>query len=91
MLARAKDSLAERLVAEEDLKASGIDYVIIRTGIVAPEGTAATGKAQLTEDRNVLSLVTRSDLAEMTVDCIGNPVCRNKTFASMDATLKISR
>ena len=88
---RVGDSLAERLTAEEDMKVSGLDYVIIRTGIIAPEGTAATGNAELTEDRLVLSPVTRSDLAELTVNCIGNPACKNKTFASKDDTLRLSR
>lgn len=90
-LARTTDSRAERLRAEEDLKSSGLDYVIIRTGIVAREGTPATGKAILTEDRTVLSPVSRADLAQLTVDCIGNPACRNKTFATMDPTLEVNR
>ena len=88
---RTKDSMAERFRAEEDMKASGLDYVIIRTGIIAPEGTPATGKAKFTEDRMVLSPITRSDLARLTVDCMGNPECRNKTYASMDDTLTIRR
>ena len=88
---RTKDSRAERFRAEEDMKDSGLNYVIIRTGIIAPEGTPATGKARFTEDRTVLSPITRSDLARLTVDCMGNPACRNKTFASMDDTLNIGR
>ncbi len=88
---RTKDSLAERFRAEEDMKASGLNYVIIRTGIIAPEGTPATGKAKFTEDRMVLSPITRSDLAQLTVDCMENPDCRNKTFASMDDSLNIRR
>ena len=88
---RTKVSMAERLIAEEDLKASGVDYVIIRTGIIAPEGSKATGKAKFTEDPTVLSPVTRADLAKLTVDCIGNAECRNKTFATMDDTLSVSR
>ena len=84
---RTKDSMAERFRAEEDLKASGLNYVIIRTGIIAPEGTPPTGKAKFTEDRTVLSPITRSDLAQLTVDCIGNRLCRNKIFASMDDSL----
>ena len=90
-LERSKVSLAERFTAEEDLKASGLDYVIIRTGIVAPEGTPATGNGRLTEDRSAFSPITRSDLARLTVNCISNPECRNKTFATMDDSLKISR
>lgn len=91
-LVRVKDSLDERFRAEEDLKASGLSYVIIRTGIIWPEVDApATGKAVLTEDRTVLSPITRTDLANLVVDCIDNDACRNKTLAAMDASLNISR
>lgn len=90
-LERTREAMAERFSAEEDLKVSGVEYVIIRTGIIAPEGAPATGKAILTEDRSVLSPVTRADLARLTVDCLTNPACSNKTFAAMDSTIKLSR
>lgn len=90
-LERFKDSIAERVIAEEDIKASGLDYVIIRTGVVARAGTPATGNARLTEDRSVLSAVTRWDLARLVVACIDSDACRNKTFASMDETLSWAR
>ncbi len=90
-IAQFKDSLAERVTAEEHMKTIGIDYVIIRTGVVARPGTPATGQARLTEDRSVLSAVTRWDLAELVVDCIDNESCWNKTFAAMDDTLSWSR
>lgn len=89
--ARTKDSMIERFRAEEDLKASGLTYVIIRTGIIAPEGTAATGKARLTEDRMSIKPVSRADLAKLTVDCIDNDDCANKTFAAEDDSLKLGR
>lgn len=89
--ARTKDSMDERFRAEEDLKASGLNYVIIRTGIIAPEGTAATGKARLTEDRMSLKPVSRADLAKLTVDCIDNDACKNKTFAAEDDSITVQR
>lgn len=89
--ARTKDSMDERFRAEEDLKASGLNYVIIRTGIIAPEGTAATGNARLTEDRMSLKPVSRADLAKLTVDCIDNAACLNKTFAAEDDTIELRR
>lgn len=88
---RTKDSRAERTTAEDDMKASGLNYVIIRTGIIAPEGTAATGQARFTEDRMSLKAIARADLAELTVNCIGNADCRNKIFAAEDDNLKLSR
>ncbi|MEQ8508603.1 MAG: NAD(P)H-binding protein [Rhodospirillaceae bacterium] len=89
--ARTKDSMDERFAAEEDLKASGLTYVIIRTGIIAPEGTAPTGLAELTEDRMSMGPVSRADLAEMTVACMGNDACANMTFAAEDKSLTLSR
>ncbi|MEQ8736008.1 MAG: NAD(P)H-binding protein [Rhodospirillaceae bacterium] len=89
--ARTKDSMDERYAAEEDLKASGLTYVIIRTGIIAPEGTAPTGLAELTEDRMSMGPVSRADLAEMTVACMGNDACANMTFAAEDKSLTVSR
>lgn len=89
-LSRNRASLAERLVAEDDLKESGLDYVIVRTGRVVAEDVPATGKARLTEDRTAMGPVTRADLARLTVDCINNARCRNKTLASIDDTLKVS-
>jgi uncharacterized protein YbjT (DUF2867 family) len=88
---RTKDGMAERFRAEEDMKASGLDYVIIRTGIIAPEVTPATGKGYLTEDRMAMGPVARADLARLTVDCIGNSDCLNKTFASVDDSIDLGR
>ncbi len=87
--ARTKEVMDERFIAEEDMKASGLTYVIIRTGIIAPESMAMTGQARLTEDRTAMGPVTRADLAKLTVDCIGNAACRNKTFAAIDDTVKM--
>lgn len=85
---RAKVVHAERLIAEENIKASGLAYVIIRIGSVNWYGKPATGKASLTEDRTVLGMIQYIDLAQLTVDCIGNPTCANKTWASVDPTVK---
>jgi uncharacterized protein YbjT (DUF2867 family) len=89
-LIRNRASLAERLVAEDDLKASGLAYVIIRTGRVVGEDIPATGQARLTEDRTAMGVVNRADLARLTVDCITNARCRNRTFASIDDSLTVT-
>lgn len=85
---RTKVVHAERLIAEENIKASGLTYVIIRIGGVNWFDKPATGKAYLTEDRSVLGMIQYVDLAQLTVDCIGNPTCANKTWASVDPTVK---
>lgn len=85
---RTKVVHAERLIAEENIKASGLTYVIIRIGGVNWYGVPPTGKASLTEDRTVLGMIQYADLAQLTVDCIGNAKCANKTWASVDPTVK---
>lgn len=70
--------------AEDMLRASGIPYTIIRNGLVKPDGTPATGTARLTEDDTVLDAVTRLDLAALTLECLGNTDCINKTFHAVD-------
>ena len=85
---RTKVVHAERLIAEENIKASGLNYVIIRIGGLGSFDKPATGKAYLTEDRSVLGIMQYADLAQLVVDCLGNPKYTNKTWASVDPTLK---
>lgn len=85
---RTKVVHAERLIAEENIKASGLSFVIIRIGGVNWYGVPPTRKAYLTDDRSVLGMIQYADLALLTVDCIGNPKCANKTWASADPTVK---
>ncbi|MBT8443950.1 MAG: NAD(P)H-binding protein [Gammaproteobacteria bacterium] len=70
--------------AEAQLKSSGMPYTIIRNGFVKPDGTPATGTASLTEDDSVLEAVTRLDLAALTLQCLHNEECMNKTFHAVD-------
>ncbi|MDX2142808.1 MAG: NAD(P)H-binding protein [Rhodospirillaceae bacterium] len=87
-LARAREAMLERERAEDDLKASGLTYVIIRTGGLSWHGEPPTGNGTLTEDRGVLGMIKYADLARLTVNCIGNAACANKTWASVDPNLK---
>ena len=81
---RMLDVMQAKGEAEALLKSSGIDYTIIRGGRVARDGTPATGTARLTEDDAVLAAVTRPDLAALTLQCLNNPGCMNKTFHAID-------
>lgn len=85
---RTKVAHAERFIAEENVKASGLAYSILRIGGISWYGEPATGQATLTEDRSVFGYVKYADLAQLTVDCIGNPACQGKTWAAIDPTLK---
>jgi len=81
---RMRDVMDAKGEAEALLRDSGIDYTIIRSGIVKVDGTPATGTARLTEDVRVLGTVTRPDLAALAVQCLDNPACLNKIFHAVD-------
>ena len=83
LLARMKD----QGVGEDLIKASGAAYTIIRNSRVWPDKTPATGKAELTEDQSVLNPMTRADLAILTMKCLDNTACFNKTYHVKDTTL----
>ncbi len=88
MYQRVRSVMEEKTRAEELLKASGIPYTIIRNGVIKLDGTAGTGTAQLTEDASAMGTVTRPDLAQLTVQCLQNPECLNKTFHAVDPSWK---
>lgn len=73
--------------AERLLRASGIDYTIIRNGRILSAGSPATGQARLTEDQTILAPVTRPDLAILTMQCLDNPDCMNRIFHAVDESL----
>lgn len=81
------DRLKDQGVGEDILKKSGVGYTIIRNSRIWPAGTPATGKASLTEDQTVMTPMTRTDLAVLTVSCLDNPACMNKIFHIKDETL----
>jgi len=81
------DRLKDQGVGEEILRSSGIPYVIIRNARLYPASHPGTGNAVLTEDDTVLTAMTRTDLARLTISCIGNPACVNKTYHVSDPSL----
>lgn len=84
---RMKIALEAKGEAEEMLKGSGIPYTIIRNGLIERDGTPPTGTARLTEDQAVLGKTTRLDLAALTLTCLDDPDCLNKTFHVVDDSL----
>jgi len=84
-------SLVERMldhgVAEEVFFSSGIPTTIIRNSRVWPDETPASGQATLTEDRSVLTPITRIDLARFTMDCLDNKACFGKVYHNKDESL----
>jgi uncharacterized protein YbjT (DUF2867 family) len=81
---RVRKVMQEKTQAERLLKDSGIRYTIIRNGVIKLDGTPATGTAELTEDKTTMGTVTRLDLAALTMHCLGNESCMNKTFHAID-------
>ncbi len=74
-------------VAEEIFFSIGVPTTIIRNSRVWPDDTPATGNAMLTEDRRVLTPITRSDLAHFTMDCLLNETCYGKVYHNRDDSL----
>lgn len=86
---RMRDVLEAKGRAEAMLIDSGIGYTIIRNGLVQVDGTPATRKAYLTEDTGVFGAVTRADLALLTMQCLDNSDCLNKTLHAVDDSFPV--
>ena len=84
-----KDILQKKGIAEQSLMNSDIPYTVIRTGIIIYDDTPATGNAILSNNQDIVGLVTRKDLARLTVDCIMLTSCMNQVFHAVDATLSM--
>jgi len=81
------DRLKDQGTGEDIVRESGVPFTIIRNTRLWPDGTPATGKAVLTEDDTVINAMTRADLAELTLACLGNPACLGKTYHVRDGSL----
>jgi len=81
------DRLKDQGVGEDLIRASGVPFTIIRNTRLYPDGTPATGRAELTEDDSVIDAMTRADLAVLTLQCLGNPACLGRTYHVRDGSL----
>lgn len=72
--------------AEDHLRASGLEYTIIRPGGLGDVG--ATGTAVLAEDPLAFSYISRKDLATLVVQALGDPTTSGKTFSAYDPSRK---
>ncbi len=70
--------------AEEHLRASGLDYTIIRPGGLGRSDLAATGTARLVEDPASFSYISRADLAGLVVGALGDPATIGHTYTAWD-------
>lgn len=72
--------------AEDALRASGLDYTIIRPGGL--RSGHRTGNGVLTEERSAFGYIFREDLAELIVAALDDDRTIGKTFAAVDANRK---
>ncbi len=78
-----KELTAEKTAAEEHLRASGLDYTIIRPGgLLRLEG--AGGRAYLTEDVRSFTWIRRADLARLIVKALDDPKAVGKAYHAFD-------
>jgi uncharacterized protein YbjT (DUF2867 family) len=86
----ARRALAEVIAlktrAEAHLRASGLDYTIIRPGGLGD--VSATGTAFLAADPKAFSYISRDDLAQLTVAALGDPATIGKVYAAYDPSRK---
>jgi len=70
--------------AEAHLRASGLEYTIIRPGGLGRSDLAATGTARLTADPGAFSYISRADLAALVADAVGDPSTIGHTYTAWD-------
>jgi uncharacterized protein YbjT (DUF2867 family) len=68
--------------AEDHLRASSLDYTIIRPGGLGD--VKATGTAVLADDPRAFSYISRTDLADLVVQALGDPTTIGKTYNAYD-------
>lgn len=69
--------------AEDYLRASGLEYTIIRPGGLPPE-VPMTGNGALSEDRDAFGFIGRPDLGALIVGVLDDPRTIDKTFHAVD-------
>jgi uncharacterized protein YbjT (DUF2867 family) len=74
--------LEEKTLGENALIGSGLDYTIVRPGGMndGPPGTTAL----LTPDPGVMGVISRADLARLTVGCLDDPRTIGRIFHAVD-------
>lgn len=79
-----KDIIALKTQAEDYLRASGLQWTIVRPGGLIDKATS--GQATLKTDPATFSYIARVDLARLTVDTIDQPGAIGQIYAAYDPT-----
>jgi uncharacterized protein YbjT (DUF2867 family) len=77
-----KNVIVDKNRAEDHLRASGLDYTIIRPGGLLPK--EAQGRAYLTPDTGAMSWVRRTDLARLAVQALDDPKAIGQIYHAHD-------
>lgn len=76
------EAMELKTLAEDCLRASGLEHVILRPGGL--HSGAATGKAIRSSDRRVMGSISRADLARLVIECVDDPAAANQTWHALD-------
>ena len=74
--------IADKSQAEDYLRASGLDYTIVRPGGLLNK--EAQGRAYLTGDTRAMSWIRREDLARLLVQALDDPKAIGKVYHAFD-------
>jgi uncharacterized protein YbjT (DUF2867 family) len=80
-------NLQDKAEAEIVLEESGINYTIVRNGLLEHEPAPPTGRGRLIENQNSFGRITRTDLARITLECLDNAACFGKIYHAEDEGL----
>jgi uncharacterized protein YbjT (DUF2867 family) len=78
--------LVQKTKAEDHIRASGLDYTILRPGGLPP-GIVATGGGLVSEDVATMGFIKRPDLARVIVNILYDDATIGKTLAVVDPSL----
>jgi nucleoside-diphosphate-sugar epimerase len=75
----------DKTAAEDFLRASGLTYTVVRTGVILTD--EPTGKVELSEDHTIRHAANIFDFAKATASCVGNAQCFDKVFHTHDPSI----
>jgi uncharacterized protein YbjT (DUF2867 family) len=87
--AELEDYLRAKQNADNHLKASGLNYSIVRPGHLTDDD--GTGKIQLNENLKIQGHISRADVAKTLVEALEDDVRQNKTFEILSGEVPIEQ
>lgn len=84
-----EDYLRAKQNADDHLRASGLNYSIVRPGALTDEGS--TGKIQLKEKLEKQGDISRADVAQTLVEVLQDDVQKNKIFEILSGETPINK